>query len=177
MSTVYGLTLSPASLRVTPTGGIISQKRNRRCKRAVFPLVTPPPLPPPPRNRKHTYLCRGHLPLQACPLCGCLYKPGILLPCSPGRADTAVDSQTTGRCLNRMTYRLVSDRGKYITYFLCRYRQPKSLNTSGLGFVMISFHCSMQFLIESFLSISLLACVIFKHCCYSKNKRIGVLFS
>lgn len=57
----------------------------------------PPCLLPTTLNRKHTYLCRGHLPVQACPLCGCLYKPGILLPCSPGRADTAVGSRATGR--------------------------------------------------------------------------------
>lgn len=51
--------------------------------------------PCPPKNRKHTYLWQGHLPVQACPLCGCLYKPGILLPCSQGRADTAVGCKAT----------------------------------------------------------------------------------
>lgn len=59
-----------------------------------FPSFTPLS---PPLNRKHTYQCRVHLPVPACPLCRCLLKPGILLPCSPGSVNTAVGSQATGR--------------------------------------------------------------------------------
>lgn len=84
-------------------------------------LHSPPPhIRPPHPNRKHTYPWQGHLPARACPLCGRLYKPGIVLPRSPGRTDTQPSYRETPR-FSRMTNSLVSGCRKFITYYPGRY--------------------------------------------------------
>lgn len=103
-----------------------------------FPSFTPLS---PPLNRKHTYQCRVHLPVPACPLCRCLLKPGILLPCSPGSVNTAVGSQATGR-LHAWTgwHTARSMTGGSTSLIICA--DIDSPSASGFSFSAVSFRYS-----------------------------------
>lgn len=143
-------------------------EENRRCKWAVSPSFshTHTHLPPlPPQNRKHTYLCRGHLPARACPLCGCLYKPGILLPCSPGSERRFCTNHWWTGCLNRMTHtRRVDDKKRCYTYYcLCWCRLLVPQQHFRVSVCSIGFHCWVMLSVYSLclIVITTLLAVIF----------------
>lgn len=132
MSTVQRLAHSPASFRVAPAGGIITLRRKQASKWAVFSLIhTPASFP---QNRKHTYLCRGHLPAPACPLCGYLYKPGILLPCSPEASGSAPAELPGGWMLEQADTRAGQSQVE-VHHLLSVRLQRKSVNTSRSAFL------------------------------------------